>query len=492
MKKILFYTLLTAVAFTTVSCDEDFNEDVAAPQTWPQEEAITLPGFAATAASVADLASGDSVTVFTFTTPSDLPEGTNIDKFRLEVTPDGVEGAKTTIVNTSANGKVASADLQKIIEDNYGKRPVERTLNAKLYANLMKDGQASLLTCAPIAIKAIPEAPVISSAYYLVGDMAGWDASSMIKFNHSDKDVYEDPIFTLMITTTKDNQYWKIVPQENVDADAAGVDNGFWQTGVVGVAVDGDPSLNGTLINTADVKAGKIEKAGMYSITLNMMDYTYSIKEVTPEYYIVGAMQGWSDSKKICMLYPQNKMIHSYTTKFEGDANLKIWLGSDFGNWEACYGADVDGSNASTGTLVGTGAGAIVCPEKGAFYTFTADFSTMTYAWTKLENQTPASYEKIGLIGDFNGWGGDFEMTQVTPHNWHAAGLTVETEGGIKFRANADWGVNWGIGADLSHDLSVDNYGVGMNGGGNLKITAGTYNVFLNDITGEFVFVTAE
>lgn len=25
MKKILFYTLLTAVAFTTVSCDEDFN-----------------------------------------------------------------------------------------------------------------------------------------------------------------------------------------------------------------------------------------------------------------------------------------------------------------------------------------------------------------------------------------------------------------------------------------------------------------------------------
>ena len=108
------------------------------------------------------------------------------------------------------------------------------------------------------------------------------------------------------------------------------------------------------------------------------------------------------------------------------------------------------------------------------------------------KNQAPASYEKIGLIGDFNGWGGDFEMEQVTPHNWYAAGLTVEVEGGIKFRANAGWDVNWGVGADLSHDLSVDNYGVGANGKGNLKIAAGVYNVFFNDITGEFVFVAVE
>lgn len=51
MKKILFNTLLCAAALTAVSCSEDFNEGVAAPQAWPQEEAITLPGFTATAAS---------------------------------------------------------------------------------------------------------------------------------------------------------------------------------------------------------------------------------------------------------------------------------------------------------------------------------------------------------------------------------------------------------------------------------------------------------
>ncbi|ADV44996.1 DUF5115 domain-containing protein [Bacteroides helcogenes] len=490
MKKILFYTLFAAVALTTVSCDEDFNKDVAAPQGWPQEEAVTLPGFNASAASAVDLATADSVVVFTYTTPANMPEGTSIANFRLEITPDAIDGASAVIVNTASNGKVASADLQKIIEDSYGKRPIERTLNTRIYANLMKDGQASLLTCDPIIIKATPKAPVISNAYYLIG-VAGWEAKDIIKFNHSGKDVYEDPVFALMITTTKPDTYWKIIPQGNVDADAAGVENGLWQAGVVGVTVDGDDSMNGTLINTGDVKAAKIAKAGMYSITLNMMDYTYTVKEIVPEYYIVGAMQGWNADAtkgKTCMLYPQSAMIHSYTTQFKDDANLKLWLGSDFGSWNACFGATVDGDNSTSGSLTGTGAGAIVCPEKGAYYTFKVDFSTMTYAWTKLENQSPVSYKTVGLIGDFNGWGGDFAMTEVTPHNWHGAGLAVSADGGIKFRANAVWDVNWGVGKDLSHDLSVDNYGVGVKNSGNLKIAAGTYNVFFNDITGEFVF----
>ena len=492
MKKILFYTLLTSVAFTTVSCDEDFNEDVAAPQTWPQEEAITLPGFSATATSPVDLASGDSVAVFINNVPSALPEGTTVDRFRLEVTPDGVEGTKATTVNASANGKVASADLQKIIEDNYGKRPVERTLNAKLYANLMKDGQASLLTCDPIVIKATPKAPQISNHYYIIGAPSKWELTeTSLPFTHSDKDVYEDPVFTIMFPVA-DGETWFAI------TDDVAVEKNDWAYVFGCVEGNGNNGIEGKLGRRSELSDDGSWKvvvdgdASFVKVVINMMEGTYSIQKIVPEYYIVGAMQGWSDSKKTCMLYPQGKMTYSYTTKFEGDGNLKLWLGSDFGSWDACYGAAVDGSDAASGALVGTGAGAAVCPEKGAFYTFTADFSTMTYVWTKLENQAPASYEKIGLIGDFNGWGGDFEMEQVTPHNWYAAGLTVEVEGGIKFRANAGWDVNWGVGADLSHDLSVDNYGVGANGKGNLKIAAGVYNVFFNDITGEFVFVAVE
>lgn len=338
---------------------------------------------------------------------------------------------------------------------------------------------------ADIEVKITLSAPVISSAYYLVGDMFGedWAANAQI-FNHSDKDVYEDPVFTLIFTTTADNQYWKIIPQENIDTEG-----GFWNDpGVVGVIEDGDDSMEGTLINQG-AKAGKIAKAGMYSITLNMMDYSYTIKEIIPEYYVVGAMQGWKDSKEAmtCMLYPQSKMIHSYTTKYEGDANLKLWLGSDFGTWDACFGATTDGANTASGSLVNTRAGAIVCPEKDAFYTFTVDFSNMSYTWTKLTDQAPTEYTHISLIGDFNNWNinADIDMEQVTPHNWYVANLEV-TAGGIKFRANHSWDVaSWGGNINLADQY----YGV-ADGNDNLTIPAGTYNVFFNDITKEFVFKT--
>lgn len=495
MKKILFNTLLAAFALSVASsCDDDFNEDVATPQEWPQEEAVTLPGFSATVVSgVADLASGDSVKLFDSTVSSALPEGTFIDHYRLNLTPAEVTDAASTTVNASAGGKVASAELQHIIEMAWGKRPVERTLNATLYADLMKEGQASLLTCENLQVKVIPEAPFIDSAYWLIGGMNNWgnDGVPLNKFNHSDKDVYEDPVFTIMATVS-DNCYFKVIPQRNVD------EGNYWNNDyVLGCAEDGDTSLDGNLIVSPEKGPGaiQIEKAGMYSITLNMMDYTYAIKEIVPEYYIVGAMQSWNSAATgmTCMLYPQNKMVHSYTTAYEGDANLKLWLGSDFGNWDVAYGTTVDGDNAVSGSLTGTGAGAIVCPEKttpevSIYYTFTVDFSTMSYSWTKLQNQTPATYSTIGLIGNGGDWGNDVDFKEVTPHNWLLKEMEL-TGGEVKIRANDAWDMAWG-----ELDITEQNYGVCSSAGGcgNLNVAAGKYNIFFNDITGEVVFKSVE
>lgn len=493
MKQYILFSFIGAAALLS-ACNEDFNEDVAEPQAWPQEEAVTIPGFSVSAVASSDLAkAGEKVAVFSYTQPSGMPEGTTIENFRLDITPEGVADAKTTQLKADESGQVSTAELQALIEETYGKRPTERTLNAKVYANLMKEGQASLLTCDPIIIKATPKAPFISNGYYLIGDMNGWSADAMFPFSHSDADVYDDPVFTLMFSTTGDNQYWKIIPQSNVDGGDVWAEG---ETGVVGVEVDGDSSLSGKL-TVNNPKAGKIEKAGMYIMTLNMMDYTYSIKEVAPEYFIVGEMQGWNDNPatgKTCMLYPTTAMIQSYTTKFVGAANLKLWLNSDFGTWSACFGATVDGATDETGTIVNTNSGAIVCPEKDAFYTFTADFSTMTYTWTKLDNQEPAEYEFIELLGGFNGWPGNdtkgFVMTQVkkAPHNWYSGEFVLDTDTELKFRANANWSVNWG--ADV--DVTTDKSGQTTQNGSNIKVPAGTYNVYFNDITGQFVFVTVE
>ena len=55
MKKYLLYTLFGAASLMA-SCTEDFNEDVAAPQQWEQEAAITLSKPTAGSASAIDLA----------------------------------------------------------------------------------------------------------------------------------------------------------------------------------------------------------------------------------------------------------------------------------------------------------------------------------------------------------------------------------------------------------------------------------------------------
>ena len=475
------------------SCSEDFK-DWADPQTNPQEDAITIPGFTATAAQAIDFASvtTDSVNTFSLSSAA-LPEGFTLANARLELTPQGVENATKTTVNTDLNGKGAVADLAPVVESAYGKRPTARTFDAQVYVNAVKDGQAVLIDAGKINLVMTPKAPFIDTNYYLVGQMTDWSLDTKFKFTHSDADVYEDPVFTIMFTTTDDNQYWKIIPQGNVDAgNIWAVENN--PKGVVGVEKDGDDAMSGTLLTTTSkgekANAGKIAKAGIYQMTINMMDYTYSIKQIAPEYYLVGALQSWSDQNMSCLMTAETAMVQNFTTKWTGDANMKIWLGSDFGKWDNAFGsASGDGVNTAEGKLK-AGGGAIVCPEKGAYYTFTADFSTMTYKWTKLANQNPTEFKNVSLIGVGGKWndGDDIDLKQEAPHNWYLAKQEIPA-GGLKIRADHKWrdDGNWGF----AEGQNYENKGTLITSGGssNIPVPAGTYNIYFNDITGAYAFV---
>lgn len=475
------------------SCSEDFK-DWADPQTNPQEDAITIPGFTATAAQAIDFASvtTDSVNTFSLSSAA-LPEGFTLGNARIELTPQGVENATKTTVNTSLDGKGAVADLAPVVESAYGKRPTARTFDAQVYVNAVKDGQAVLIDAGKINLVMTPKAPFIDTNYYLVGQMTDWSLDTKFKFTHSDADVYEDPVFTIMFTTTDDNQYWKIIPQGNVDAgNIWAVENN--PKGVVGVEKDGDDAMSGTLLTTTSkgekANAGKIAKAGIYQMTINMMDYTYSIKQIAPEYYLVGALQSWSDQNMSCLMTAETAMVQNFTTKWTGDANMKIWLGSDFGKWDNAFGsASGDGVNTAEGKLK-AGGGAIVCPEKGAYYTFTADFSTMTYKWTKLANQNPTEFKHVSLIGVGGKWneGDDIDLEQVAPHNWYLAKQEIPA-GGLKIRADHKWrdDGNWGF----AEGQKYESKGTLITSGGssNISVPAGTYNIYFNDITGAYAFV---
>ena len=489
MKKLSLYVSIALAGLFMGSCSDDFT-NWANPQTNPQEDAITIPGFTATGVQAINFANVETDSVSTFTlSEAALPAGFTLDNARLELTPQGVENATKTTVNTSIEGKGAVADLSAAIVSVYGKRPSARTFDAQVYVNAVKDGQAVLIDAGKINLVMTPKAPFIDSNYYLVGQMTDWNLNTNLKFAHSDADVYEDPVFTIMFTTTDDNQYWKIIPQGNVDkGDIWSVENN--PKGVVGVEKDGDDAMSGTLLTTTSkgekAYAAKIAKAGIYQMTINMMDYTYTIKQIAPEYYLVGKLQGWSDENKTCLMYAESAMVQSYTTQWNEDANLKIWLGSDFGVWANAYGTKVDGDNSVEGKIGGSGS--IVCPEPGAFYTFKVDFSTMTYKWTKLENQTPKAYEHVGLIGVGNDWKNDVDMKEVTPHNWFIE--TTIPEGNFKIRANHEWddSANWGYtkGQEFSSTGKLITSPVSEG----IKVAGGKYRIFFNDITLEYAIIS--
>ena len=490
MKKISLYVSIALAGLFMGSCTGDYT-DWANPQTNPQEDAITIPGFTATAGQAIDFANVETDSVSTFTlSEAALPAGFTLEKARLELTPQGVENATKTTVNASPEGKGAVADLASALESAFGKRPTARTFDAHVYVNAVKEGQAVLIDAGNINLVMTPKAPFIDTNYYLVGNMTDWKLDTNLKFAHSDADVYEDPIFTIMFTTTEDDQCWKIIPQGNVDTgNIWAVENA--PKGVVGIETDGAYAMSGTLLTTTSkgekADAGKIAKAGIYQMTINMMDYTYTIKQIAPEYYLVGKLQGWSDKleDKTCLMYAESAMVQSYTTQWNDDANLKIWLGSDFGVWDNAYGTAKNDDNSVEGKIGGSGS--IVCPEPGAFYTFKVDFSTMTYKWTKLENQNPTAYEHVGLIGVGNDWKNDVDMKEVTPHNWFIE--TTIPEGNFKIRANHEWddSANWGYaeGQKFSSTGKLITSPVSQG----IQVAGGKYRIFFNDITLEYAII---
>ena len=490
IKKILLgMTLLMSM----VSCTEDYT-DWANPQTNPEEEAVSFGDGSVTPVDVINLAdvTGDKVKVASIVAPTSTKD-TYTPSFKINL--DGQS------FDIDADGNMAKADLVNYITGKYGKRPVERDIDATLDA-WQSNGSiaAKMATSETFQVKAVPEAPFIDAAYYLVGDLTEWGLDTKLKFAHSDADVYADPVFTLMFTTTKDDQCWKIIPQGNVDkGNIWAVENA--PEGVVGIEVDGDKAMSGKLLTTNSegnkAGAGKIAKAGIYQMTINMMDYTYTIKQIAPEYYLVGKLQGWAfePKDKTCLMYAETPMVQSYTTQWNDDANLKIWLGSDWGDWNNAYGsATMADANTPTGKLkVDNNAGAIICPEPGAYYTFTADFSTMTYKWTKLANQNPTEFEYVALIGVGGKWSNgddidDIDLKQVAPHNWYKANVEIPA-GGLKIRADHKWrdDGNWGFAEGQNYESKGTLITSG--GSGNIPVPAGTYNIYFNDITGAYAFV---
>ena len=463
IKKILLgMTLLMSM----VSCTEDFT-DWAHPQTNPQEEAVAFGDGKVTPVGVINLADVNTETVKVASI--EAPSSTN-----AAYTPTYKINFDGQSFDIDAEGNMATADLANYIVEKYGKRPTERDIDATLDAWVSNGATAvKMATSATFQVKAVPVAPVIEEGYYLVGDMFttettnGWTKEAAKAFNHSDKDVYEDPVFTVSFETTKADQYWKIIPKKNIDS------GDIWAAGVVGPKVDGDDSMTGALTN-GDAKAGKIAKAGKYKLTINMMDYSYTLEEVNydPFIYFIGATDGWTNAEQKLALVDDAKGIY---TGYLYCADPNGW-GNQFkfqrvaGSWdnEINSGAfsTFSGAATSEGGNIGVNAG------EGVYY-FDVNLSEGTIKATKVE--------KMGIIGGFNNWDGDAVMTWNAEEYCFEATNVGVTADGWKFRVNGGWDIN--LGGSIN-DLTA--------GGDNLSVAGNTVKLYPTRKTSEKIFCTVK
>lgn len=457
-----------------VSCTEDYT-DWGNPQTNPQEEAVAFGNGSVAPVDVINLADvkTEKVKVASIVAPTSSDAA---------YTPNYKINFDGQSFDIDADGNMTTAELTSYIVDKYGKRPTERDIDATLDAWVSNGSTAvKMATSATFQVKAIPEAPVIEDGYYLVGDMFnveavgdaaavdGWNTvSAKQAFKHSDKDVYDDPVFTITFETTKDNQYWKIIPKKNVDA------GNFWAAGVVGPKVDGDDSMTGLLTN-GDAKAGKIAKAGKYKLTINMMDYSYTLEEVNydPFIYFIGSTDGWkSNDQKLALVDDAKGVYTGYVYLADPNAaGFEFKFQRAQGNWDTAIGA---------GTFVSFGGAAIgvdngnigVNAGEGVYY-MDVNLSEGTITATKVET--------MGMIGGFNNWDGDAKMTWNAEEYCFEATNAGVTADGWKFRVNSDWGIN--LGGSLNNLTA---------GGDNIAVAGNTIKLYPTRKTSDNIYCTVK
>ena len=111
------------------------------------------------------------------------------------------------------------------------------------------------------------------------------------------------------------------------------------------------------------------------------------------------------------------------------------------------------------------------------------------------EPDTPVAVVGWSLIGAFNSWAGDLMLT--SDGTYHVV-KGVELEGELKFRKDGQWNykddagneiqTNFGLAEGVSFAANTELAVVGN--GANILVSAGTYDVYLDDVNGKAWFIT--
>lgn len=428
--------LLTAFALAAASCDE--SPEVPPMQSNPQEPILAAGDIAGTDAGV--LAQSGvlnletapaAVEVFKFTKIEGLPAGATLApvmQLSNSADFDKVQSVALSYDDATDAYTASTIDWNEAHVALFGKSPKEKTAYYRIPVYIAYGGtdyryqSTDFYAASGQIVETCMDAGfTISQSYYLIGQQNDWtltqDALNPYKFSHSDADVYDDPVFTLTVDVP-DNCWWKIVPQEAIpDQD--------WSM-LYGPATDGDTAMEGMLVDGG--QSGLIVEGGKYFFTINMETMEYTIKPITYPVYLCtpGNANGWSQNASNWIPYVEDQGCNLGAIILDG--GFKFTDGDTWDN-DKTYGmGDAEGQLAQPGSDMSAPLG---------LYWAKVNTLALTYELTPITS--------LGVIGGFNNWGGQENLTPSADFRTWTGTVTIPADNNEwKIRMNDNWDMNYG------------------------------------------------
>ena len=517
MKKVSLYTmalLTTALA----SCNQDFETNFV-PQTNLPESQLQVSDVTVNNSTPATINLADYFDVEAGTTKA-IPIGVaavregamplnTILKAEVEFSKDA-DFANSIILDANSLENTNEISINpSLLQDAYfeeiTRNPATTDLYVRTELHTLTGGTAEAIVGKPgenyyaqSTVKFTPLNKVqISPAYYIIGAAGGWsvEGARSQKFNHSDADVYEDPIFTITFDAGGDDCWFAIADDASLDA----IDAGDWNQlfGTKG----GSEDLTGTMdrrVNLGGDHSFHVTGAKKIRVTLDMMEYSYKIEPVNiaDAYYLIGGPGEWNAESAMTMQFAHsNKDVFEdpvFTYTFDGGSEMWFAFGDAEaisavaeGTWNKLFGTtgaseDLTGSFDRRYNLDGDHSFHI--DGSALMYRFSINLSDMTYEIKELNFS-----EYIWEAGVNNNWGADAQPLYCANQD----GIYT----GFFYAQDADWSGGMGAfkftGAFNSWDEG--NYGTGSinedglsgtliddGGSGNVLATPGFYKAEVN------------
>lgn len=218
-----------------------------------------------------------------------------------------------------------------------------------------------------------------------------------------------------------------------------------------------------------------VNSTGYYKVDFNAATgaYNFTLRTVPSltSVSVIGAATpgGWGSDTNLTQ-DGSNPNVFTGTVTFT-DGEMKFRKTGDWGtNW--------GGNTYPSGW--GTQDGPNIAVKAGTYFVW-INIATGEYAFGPTNRSQPYAGASIIGSGTPGGWGADTNLIQSPANAFKYSKKVVIVDGEAKFRKTGDWGVNWG-------QTTFPN-GVGTDGGPNIPVAAGTYQITFNSLTGEYTFV---